>query len=164
MAMFVITFALPLGIVSCSDDDDDSDDVIEINRVNKEKGEKFLAENRENDSVKVTYTGLQYKVKKAGNGVKPILSDSVTLSMVNTLVDGTVFFEKTETSVLASNLEGIKEGLLHMSEGSEFVLYIPYYLAYGTSSRTFSYKGYDVTAGAYSALILDCKLERVVKN
>ena len=38
--------------------------------VNKEEGEKFLAENASKDSVQVAESGLQYKIVAAGNDVK----------------------------------------------------------------------------------------------
>lgn len=157
----LVTF-FSLSYSSCDKSSDDGEDIIEKNKVNKEAGEKFLAENMSKDSVEVTFSGLQYKFIKKGSGVRPSISDSVDVEMEERMIDGTTFYASSETSVLASNLEGVQEGLKHAPEGSELVLYVPYYLAYGASAKSFIANGKTLTLGAYSAIIINCKLNRVV--
>src|SRR5690554_5442436 len=42
---------------------------------NIDEGKAFLEENKKNKDVKVTTSGLQYKIIEKGNGVKPATSD-----------------------------------------------------------------------------------------
>ena len=57
----------------------------------REVGEKFLAENKKNEGVKVTASGLQYIVEKEGDGASPTATDEVTVHYTGKLLDGTVF-------------------------------------------------------------------------
>ncbi|MCB0348981.1 MAG: FKBP-type peptidyl-prolyl cis-trans isomerase, partial [Bdellovibrionales bacterium] len=53
--------------------------------------EKFLEDNKAKDGVKVTASGLQYKVISEGSGPKPKETDTVEVHYKGTLVDGTEF-------------------------------------------------------------------------
>lgn len=103
----------------------------------KEKGKKFLEENKKNPDVKVTASGLQYKVITEGKGPKPNATSKVTVKYKGTLLDGTVF-DSTEKQGgepisfgLNQVIRGWTEGLQLMSTGSKYILYIPSDLAYG---------------------------------
>lgn len=159
-----LVLAISALLASCSKDSQSGDDLIERNKVTKEEGEAFLAENRKAPGVVETYTGLQYKIDVLGNGEKPVLSDSLTLECVGKLPNGVVFLEKTERLLLSSQIEGLKQGLRYMPNGSVFTLYIPYYLAYDVSGRTFSHEGRRIDVGAYSAVVFECKLKDVKHN
>ena len=111
-----------------------------INRIKycdtQAQGEKFLAENALNDSVKVTESGLQYKVLKLGKGKKPQATDKVKVHYHGTLIDGTVFDSSVQrgepiTFALNQVIAGWTEGLQLMPVGSKFVFYIPSNLGYG---------------------------------
>lgn len=111
---------------------------------NIEAGKKFLQENANNKSVKTTATGLQYLCKKKGNGKKPSLHigekgatpDNVKVHYTGRLIDGKVFDSSVQrgtplTFRLDQVIPGWTEGLQLMDEGSTYMLYIPYNLAYG---------------------------------
>ena len=103
----------------------------------KIKGQKFLEENKKNPDVKVTASGLQYKVVTQGNGPKPTATSKVTVKYKGTLLDGTVF-DSTEKQGgdpisfgLNQVIRGWTEGLQLMPTGSKYIFYIPSELAYG---------------------------------
>lgn len=104
----------------------------------KEKGEKFLAENKAKEGVKVTDSGLQYEVVKAGTGDKPKPTDQVKVHYRGTLLDGTEFdssYSRNQPATFPLNrvIKGWQEGLQLMSPGAEFTFYIPADLAYGSN-------------------------------
>lgn len=128
---------------------------------NLKKGEEFLAENARKEGVKVTDSGLQYKVVKEGKGPKPTADDTVTVHYTGKLIDGTVFDSSKErgqpaTFPLGNVIKGWTEGLSLMPEGSEYILYVPADLAYGNQ---------DIgTIPAGSVLIFDVELISIDKK
>lgn len=103
----------------------------------KAAGQKFLEENKKNADVKVTESGLQYKVITMGTGAKPSATSKVTVKYKGTLIDGTVF-DSTDNNGgepisfgLNQVIKGWTEGLQLMPTGSKFIFYIPSELAYG---------------------------------
>ena len=124
-------------------------------------GREFLEENAKKDSVKVTESGLQYKVIKEGNGAKPGPTDVVTVHYTGTLIDGKVFDSSVErgepaTFPLNQVIKGWTEGLQLMSEGSKYRLFIPSELAYGIDGKG------DILPN--STLIFDVELIKVEKQ
>jgi FKBP-type peptidyl-prolyl cis-trans isomerase FkpA len=102
----------------------------------KEDGEKFLADNAKNDGVKVTASGLQYRVITEGTGEKPKASSEVTVHYRGTLINGVEFdssYKRGETISFPLNrvIAGWTEGLQLMTVGSKYEFTIPYALAYG---------------------------------
>lgn len=104
----------------------------------KEEGLKFLAENKTKEGVKVTASGLQYKVITAGAaiGKVPVADGSVVVHYTGKLVDGTVFdssVERGEPATFKANevISGWTEALQLMHEGDKWILYIPSELGWG---------------------------------
>jgi FKBP-type peptidyl-prolyl cis-trans isomerase len=103
----------------------------------KEEGVKFLADNKTKEGIKVTASGLQYKVITAGaaTGKVPTADASVTVHYTGKLVDGTVFdsSEGREPAVFKANevIPGWTEALQLMHEGDKWMLYIPSELGWG---------------------------------
>lgn len=103
----------------------------------KLKASVFFEENKKKVGVKVTESGLQYKVISEGNaGEKPTINDTVTVHYIGKLLDGTIFDSSVErkkptTFPLASVITGWTEGLQLMKPGDKFILYIPSELGYG---------------------------------
>jgi FKBP-type peptidyl-prolyl cis-trans isomerase len=103
---------------------------------NKKSGEAFLAENKNKEGVKVTESGLQYKVIKEGSGPNPGPEDVVKVHYRGKLLNGTVFdasYDRGEPIEFGLNqvIPGWTEGLQLMNAGSIYELYIPAELAYG---------------------------------
>lgn len=101
----------------------------------KEEGE-FLAANKVKDSVKVTASGLQYKILREGTGKAPAETSTVTVHYRGKLINGVVFDEsyargEPTTFPLNQVIRGWTEGLQLMKEGAKFEFYIPNALAYG---------------------------------
>lgn len=104
--------------------------------VYKTEGEAFLAKNAKAEGVRVTASGLQYKVLTQGKGRKPKATDKVRCHYEGKLVDGTKFdssYDRGQAAVFGLNqvIPGWTEGVQLMSEGSKFEFYIPYELGYG---------------------------------
>ena len=102
----------------------------------KEAGNKFLEENAKKEGVKVTSTGLQYRVIKEGTGAQPTATDEVTVHYTGKLLDGTVFdssVNRGEPATFPLNrvIPGWTEGVQLMKEGAKYEFYIPSDLAYG---------------------------------
>ncbi|WP_329740541.1 FKBP-type peptidyl-prolyl cis-trans isomerase [Dyella sp. A6] len=109
---------------------------------NKAEGEAFLAKNRHAPGVKVTASGLQYKILKQGSGARPGPDDTVKVNYVGKLVDGTVFDDSSKhpgggpaAIPLANVIPGFREGLQLMQVGGHYEFFIPANLAYGSEPR-----------------------------
>ena len=132
---------------------------LEKGKMNKEAGEKFLAENAKKEGITVTPSGLQYEVLKSGEGKTPGPTDKVMAHYHGMLIDGRVFdssVDRGQPLELPVNgvIEGWQEALQMMKEGDKWRLYLPYDLAYGT-------RGAGPLIGPYSALIFDVELLEV---
>ena len=122
----------------------------------REAGEKFLAENAKKKGVKVTPSGLQYKILVQGKGEIPTLTSKVKVHYRGTLIDGTEFdnsYDRFSPSSFRVDqvIKGWTEALLMMPVGSKWELYIPHELAYGGREM-----GDDIKP--FSALILEIEL------
>lgn len=98
--------------------------------------------NAEADNVQTTASGLQYVVVKEGpeGGVSPGPRDRVSVLYDGRLVDGTRFdgnFDSGNTATFGVGqvISGWTEGLQLMSQGDEFVFYIPSEIGYGQNPR-----------------------------
>lgn len=98
----------------------------------------FLEANKTKEGVKVTASGLQYLVMKAGSGPKPKATDRVRVHYHGTFIDGKVFdssvnkgqpYETPVTRVI----EGWIEALQLMETGAKWKLFVPPELAYKAS-------------------------------
>lgn len=122
-------------------------------------GNEFLAQNKNQEGVKTTASGLQYQVLQQGTGtVHPKASDTVTVHYHGTLIDGTVFdssVERGEPIVFPLNrvIPGWTEGVQLMVEGDKYRFFIPSELAYGNRSTG--------KIGGGSVLIFDVELLKI---
>lgn len=126
----------------------------------RQEGEEYLAANAKKEGVKVTPSGLQYKVVKEGTGRKPKASDKVKCHYCGTFVNGSKFdssYDRNEPAVFGLNqvIPGWTEGLQLMSEGAKYEFYIPYKLGYGEH-------GAPGAIPPYSALIFTVELLEVL--
>ncbi len=102
-----------------------------------EVGLKFLEENKAKDGVKVTDTGLQYRVLESGSGATPTAESTVEVNYEGKLIDGTIFdssYARGESISFPVNgvIAGWTEALQLMKEGDTWELAIPSILAYGS--------------------------------
>jgi FKBP-type peptidyl-prolyl cis-trans isomerase len=98
----------------------------------------FLAKNATAPGVKVTASGLQYKVLTSGpaDGVPPGPSDEVKVNYEGRLIDGTVFdssYDRGEPAVLSVDrvIPAWTEALQMMKPGDTWMIYVPATLGYG---------------------------------
>jgi FKBP-type peptidyl-prolyl cis-trans isomerase FklB len=125
----------------------------------REKGEAFLAENAKKEGVKVLPSGLQYFVLKEGTGRQPTKADNVVVHYKGALVDGREFDSsykrgKPAEFGVTQVIKGWTEALQLMKEGSKWMVFIPWQLAYGEKSR-------GALIGPYETLVFEVELVRV---
>lgn len=128
---------------------------------NKQEGEAFLAKNEGQKGVKITASGLQYKVLTAGKGKKPGPEDTVTVNYRGTLIDGTEFDSSYKrgqpaTFPVKGVIAGWTEALQLMPEGSKWMLYVPAALAYGE-------RGVSQLIGPHATLLFEVELLSIKK-
>ncbi len=126
---------------------------------NIQRGQEFLAQNKDKEGIVTTASGLQYQVLSKGTGtVHPKATDSVTVHYHGTLIDGTVFDSSVyrgEPIAFPLNrvIKGWTEGVQLMVEGDKYRFFIPSELAYGNRSMG--------KIGAGSMLIFDVELLKI---
>jgi FKBP-type peptidyl-prolyl cis-trans isomerase len=128
---------------------------------NKEKGTKFLEENKVKESVVTLKSGLQYKILKKGTGVSPKPTDTVKCHYKGTTIDGKEFdssYKRGEPATFALNrvIKGWTEGLQLMKEGGKWRFFIPSELAYGE-------RGSGPNIGPNEVLIFEVELLKIEK-
>lgn len=98
--------------------------------------------------------GVHYFILKSAQGIRPQLTDTVTIHLRGTLADGTVFedtYKKSPFKITpAEMVPGVSEALQMMPIGSKWQVYVPAVLAY-------AYKGTAVIP-PNSALVLELEL------
>ena len=109
---------------------------------NKAAGEKYLAENKKKEGVKVTKSGLQYKVLVEGTGALPTDTSKVDVNYEGRLIDVTVFdssYERNMPLTIDMSMPGVIQGwvevLKMMPAGSKWEVTIPQNLAYGAQNQ-----------------------------
>jgi FKBP-type peptidyl-prolyl cis-trans isomerase len=125
----------------------------------KAENAAFLENNKKNEGVKTTASGLQYKVISTGKGKAPLATDKVTVHYTGKLIDGSIFDSSVErnepiTFELNGVIPGWTEGLQLMHEGDKWILYLPYDLGYGE-------RGAGEQIPPYSTLIFEVELIKV---
>ncbi len=126
----------------------------------KEKGQKFLAENKKRQGVIELPDGLQYEIIKAGTGEKPKATDTVKAHYIGTTIDGKEFdnsYKRGEPLQIPVGgvIQGWVEALQMMPVGSKWKLYIPSDLGYGDRGA-----GGAIPGGA--TLIFDIELIEIL--
>ncbi|SEB21647.1 FKBP-type peptidyl-prolyl cis-trans isomerase [Pedobacter hartonius] len=103
------------------------------------ENQTFLENNKKQLGIKVTTSGLQYKILKEGTGPKPVPGCKIVVHYTGALINGKIFdssFENGKASIFPINdvIPGWMEALQLMNKGSKWMLYIPASLAYGTGT------------------------------
>jgi FKBP-type peptidyl-prolyl cis-trans isomerase FklB len=120
--------------------------------------EKFLSDNRNKDGVKMTESGLQYRIIMEGQGDVPDEKSKVKVHYRGTLIDGTEFDSSVKNNAPATFrvnqvIKGWTEALKMMPVGSKWELYIPQELAYGSRVQN--------NIPPYSTLIFEVELVEI---
>ncbi|MDE6116780.1 MAG: FKBP-type peptidyl-prolyl cis-trans isomerase [Duncaniella sp.] len=125
---------------------------------NKEKGEAFIKDAIAKDpSIKVTDSGLAYKVINEGTGEAVGDGGRAVVKYTGKLIDGTVFDSNTEGVPFSTRqvVPGFGEGLSMMKNGAKYILYIPANLAYGVDGTP------DGKIGPNSTLVFEVETSDV---
>jgi FKBP-type peptidyl-prolyl cis-trans isomerase len=99
--------------------------------------QEYLEDNAKKDGVKVTASGLQYRVIQQGDGSRPADGNAeVEVHYEGKLIDGTVFdssYQRGESISFFLNqvIPGWTEGVQLMPVGSKYEFVIPSELGYG---------------------------------
>ena len=126
------------------------------------QNELWLLQNAQNDSVKSTPTGLQYKCIFAGweHSARPDDTKLVTIKYTGKLINGYQFDATEEYMGYVSDfVPGFSEGLKKMHEFGIYEFYIPYDLGYGIDGT--GLEGTSSHIPPYSTLIFRVELKRV---
>jgi FKBP-type peptidyl-prolyl cis-trans isomerase len=125
---------------------------------NRQREEEFLAANSRRPEVQVTPSGLQYEVLEEADGEKPASNSVVAVNYEGTFMDGTLFDRSEDEGAnipMEMVIPGWTEGLMLMSVGSKYRIYIPSSLAYGKN-------GVQNVIPPYSTLIFTVELLEII--
>ena len=128
---------------------------------NKTAEDEFFTTNGKRQEVKTTASGLQYEIMQNVEGKKPNKNSVVRVNYVGTFLDGRPFDSSSEEGgayiPLENVIPGWTEGLMLMSPGSIYRLYIPSKLAYGKD-------GIQGVIPPYSTLIFEVELIDIIED
>ena len=132
---------------------------------NRSKGAEYIAKQKSNGYT-ATPSGLLFKQMKAGNGVKPNITDTVLVHYTGKFIDGKIFDsndgkEAFKTALNAGAIKGFLEALSMMDEGSTAEIVIPWNLAYGSEGQR-TYTG-EMAIEPFTALIFTITLDGIKK-
>lgn len=116
-------------------------EIKEKSKLNREKSERFLNENKLKQGVFTTTTGLQFEVVRNGVGAVPKSEDRIRMNYRLKNLDGVVIedsFERDSPLLMGipNLISGMREGLMLMQEGSIYRFWIHPDLAYGDSDSS----------------------------
>ena len=126
---------------------------------NRKAGDNFMDKNRNKPGVIETESGLQYIIINKTEGETPTKHDTVSVNQRITLINGSLIsdtFSTGEADIfpMKQAINGLKEGLMMMAEGSRYRFFIPPDLAWGK-------RGAGQKIGPFATLIFDVRLESI---
>jgi len=103
---------------------------------NNEAGRAFLSKNKLSTEITTTPSGLQYKVLREGNGLRPKEKDYVTIDYKGMFIDEKEFDSsykrgRAHNCFVDQAIPGWTEILQLMNVGSKYRIYLPPELAFG---------------------------------
>ena len=130
-------------------------------KVTAEANKLFLDANLLKEGVKVTESGIQYRIIEAGTGATPTATDNVKAHYRGSLVSGQEFDssyarDKPEEFSLNGVIPGWTEGLQLIKEGGKIEMVLPPELAYGDRALP--------QIPANSVLVFEVELLEIVKQ
>lgn len=127
---------------------------------NRKRGIEFLATMKAKPDVKAMPNGVLYRVLKAGDGPKPVESDTVITRYRGATIDGIEFDAtldgKTSTLRVSQAIMGWREAIKQMPVGSKWEVMVPAALAYGE-------RGVGDLIGPNEVLVFDVELLEIKK-
>ncbi|MCL2175212.1 MAG: FKBP-type peptidyl-prolyl cis-trans isomerase [Treponema sp.] len=122
----------------------------------------FLAENSQKPGIIVTESGLQYEVITEGRGPKPTEQDRVRIHYEARFTNGDLFessYNQGEPEIfgISQVFPGWGEGMMLMSAGSKYKLYIPSALAFGEAGYIDPWSQ-EVYVRPYTVMIFEIEL------
>ena len=133
----------------------------ELLLLNRQEGEDYLLEYARNPEVKITDSGLHYRVIASGSGKQVKDNSDVIVQFTGKFISGEIFstsldIPESMTINVEEVIPGWSEGLKLMKEGDIYEFVLPDHLAYGE-------EGVDIIEpGMY--LIFETELIEVVEN
>ena len=129
---------------------------------NAEESKTFLAENGKKEGVRITESGLQYRILKEGKGMTPKVEDFVKVHYRGTLTDGREFdnsYSKGAPQTVQADgvIKGWTEALQMMKVGSKWEIFVPPHLAYGR-------RGFGEKIPPNSVLLFEIELLSIEKE
>ncbi|MCQ2346138.1 MAG: FKBP-type peptidyl-prolyl cis-trans isomerase [Paludibacteraceae bacterium] len=122
----------------------------------------FMEQNKLEEGVIVSESGLQYKIIRQGMnqaGAHPDDLKTVEVTYTGKLINGYEFSSGENTKMAVSSLtEGFAEGLKKMYVSGRYILYVPYELAY--KEKGSGAEGLANYIPPYSTLIFDVTLNK----
>lgn len=110
----------------------------EKNDKERKELENWIKENRDFNEVVAANEGYFYRVITEGEGEQPGIRDIVTVHYKGSLLDGKIFDSSVGgepiTMPLNRFIRGWAFGVMNMKKGAKYELYIPSFLAYGSST------------------------------
>ena len=107
--------------------------IAELSANNLQAAEAFLQDNKNQEGVVTTSSGLQYKIMISQDGPKPTQDSTVTLSYtLKDLYGNTLDQGSNVEFALTNTIPGFKEAVSNMSVGETAIAYVHPNLGYGT--------------------------------
>jgi FKBP-type peptidyl-prolyl cis-trans isomerase len=125
---------------------------------NRQRETEFLITNSQRPEIQTTSSGLQYEILTDTEDEKPLSSSIVLVKYEGSFIDGAIFDSSEDEGAfipLEMVIPGWTEGIMLMSLGSIYRLYIPSNLAYGRS-------GVQGFIPPYSTLIFTIELLEIM--
>lgn len=122
--------------------------------------DEFIKKMSETEGVKMTSSGLLYKIVKEGAGAKPDANDTVVVDFTVKSSAGKELYSSRPDNAdrVSVNMinQGLSEGFPLMSAGSQYEFYVPQHLGYGEQGNP------GLQIAPYSALTFTVDLMDVV--
>jgi FKBP-type peptidyl-prolyl cis-trans isomerase FklB len=127
-------------LINQKNDKNDRKEWILESKRNLEYGKILFENNKRIPEIKCTQSGIQYKIITDGRGKLHALNDTIKVNIVGKTMYDIEFinnkkYNKPLKLLINSQVEGLKEILQIMPEGSKWIIYIPPNLAYGEKGK-----------------------------
>ncbi len=127
----------------------------------KAQNQLYLINNKNQEGVKQTESGLQYKVIADPNpyDARPSQSNIITCTYTGSLINGAKFEGGTSSFSVNTLIAGFAEGIKKIHTNGDIILYIPYELGYIDEAQ--GTEGTSSFIPPYSTLIFTIHLDAV---